>query len=852
MMQQYMLTKENYKDCLLFYRLGDFYELFFEDAVIASKALDLTLTGRNCGLDQKAPMCGVPYHAVDTYLSKLVSQGFKVAICEQLTEPAPGTIVSRDVTRVVTPGTVMESSILEDNKNNYIASVYKNNNSIGIAYADISTGEFCVCEFGNNAYVKANDCLVRVKPTEIICNDAMSNAASQINSSKFGYLPVFSKYNDWAYKYENALDMVKKQLNVDSLARFDYAQKYSAISAAGALISYMIDTQKRTLGHINSIVLIKDAEYMYLDNTTCRNLELTETLREQKKRGSLLGVIDKTKTSMGSRLIRNWLLQPLQDSDAINRRLNLVELLKNNPIVLDSISDKLNNICDIQRLAGKISYGSVMPRDCISLMNSLKIIPSVKADIDRLNNTEISLLLSEMDKTTELSDFISKSINEESPAILSGGGFIKKGYNSQLDELRDTSHSAQKWLSDLENAEREKTGIKTLKIGYTRVFGYYIEINKSQIDLVPYNYQRRQTIANHERYITPELKEIEDKILGADELSIKLEQELYAKIKEYMMTLVSSIQSVANDIAQLDCLCSLATIALKNNYCRPNINKDVNCIKIEDGRHPVVEAMLRSEMFIPNDTYLTQTDHTMIITGPNMAGKSTYMRQVALITLMAHIGSFVPAKSADICIVDRIFTRIGASDDLSYGQSTFMVEMIEVANILSNATQNSLLLLDEVGRGTSTYDGLSIAWAVIEHIVNNIKAKTLFATHYHELTQLEGQLDGVKNYRISVKEYDNNIIFLRKIVRGGANRSFGIEVASLAGIDRKIVDRARVILHNVEQVGLETVVATESTTKTDSNNEVINRLKDLDINTVSPMVAFDILNELSMKAKKGK
>ncbi len=852
MMQQYLKTKENYKDCLLMYRLGDFYELFFEDAIEASKILDLTLTGRNCGLEDRAPMCGVPYHAVDTYISKLIENGKKVAICEQLTTPVAGKIVERDVIRVVTPGTVIESNILNDKKNNYIVSLYQNNNNIGASYADISTGEFCTLEFSENAFIKINDFLNRIKPTEIICNEQMFENALNLPSYKAGYLPKFEKYFEWTFDLSSATETIRKQLNVQTIAKYDYAKKVFAISASGALINYLLETQKRSLTHINKITLINNTEFLYLDTTTIKNLELTETLREQKKKGSLLGVLDYTKTSMGARLLRSWVLEPLQNSNDINYRLDAVESLKNDPIKLSALQNKLSGINDILRLSGKISYGNVMPRDLISLKNSMLVLPGLREEIKNINNQLISNLIIDTENYSLLSNFLDKAFIEEPPAIISGGGFIKEGFNSELDSLRKTSSQAQGWLTNLEAKEREETGIKNLKIGYTRVFGYYIEVTRSQQEAVPFRYIRKQTISNHERYTTPELREIEEKILHADDLSIKLEQNLFNDIKEYLTNLVPMLQSAASDIAKLDCIASLASVAIKNNYVKPVINDKIDSIKIIDGRHPVVETFLKQESFIPNDTFITPKDHTMIITGPNMAGKSTYMRQVAIITLLAHIGSFVPAKEAEICITDRIFTRIGASDDLSYGQSTFMVEMSEVSNIVNNATSKSLLILDEIGRGTSTYDGLSIAWAVIEYLVQKVKAKTLFATHYHELTQLEGLLEGVKNYRISIKEFNNTIIFLRKIVRGGANKSFGIEVASLAGIYKEIIDRAKVILHNIEQNSIDNTVKLEKDLENinPEKSQVVNMLKELNIENLTPINAFEILQDLISKAKK--
>ncbi len=856
MMQQYMQTKEQYKDCLLFYRLGDFYEMFFDDAITASKVLDLTLTGRNCGLEERAPMCGVPYHAVETYIAKLIDNGYKVAICEQLTTPEQGKIVARDVIRVITPGTVIENSMLDEKKNNYIASVYKQKTNLGIAYCDITTGEFVVSEFSQDGINALNDILVRIRPSEIICNEETLQISSNLACVKLNIMPKFQTYFEYAYDYDTACDTIKKQLNIATLVGFDFAKLDNAICASGALIKYILETQKRTLNSINKISVEKNSDYLYMDISTCRNLELTETIRDQKKKGSILWLLDNTKTSMGARLLRNWVLQPLTNETKINDRLQAVEELVNNPIVLNDITTVINNISDIQRLTGKISYGSIMPRDCLMLKNSLINLPDVYHLVRNLKSNIASSLLIDVDKINELTTFLDKAIDEDAPNIISGGGFIKNGFNQELDQLKNIGIEGQKWLAALEATEREQTGIKNLKVGYTRVFGYYIEVSKAQQDQIPFRYQRRQTVANHERYITEELKQIEEKILNAEDLSIKLEQQIYNQAKEYMQTLVSDLQQISLDIATLDCLCSLAQVAIKHNYVKPTINNSIKTINIKEGRHPVVEALLKDEQFIPNDCFLdTNQDRTLIITGPNMAGKSTYMRQIAVITLLAHIGSFVPAKQAEISITDRIFTRIGATDDLAYGQSTFMVEMIEVANIINNATKDSLLILDEVGRGTSTYDGLSIAWAVLEYITNNIQAKTLFATHYHEIADLEGQLDGVKNYRISVKEFNDQVIFLRKIVRGGANKSFGIQVASLAGINNNVIKRAKEILHALEENDLckDSKLFKDNTTQpvdTTDYKEIISILQETNMNTVSPIVAFEILNDLVQKAKK--
>ena len=857
MMQQYLATKEQYKDCLLFYRLGDFYEMFFEDAKLASKVLDLTLTGRNCGLEEKAPMCGVPYMAVETYIAKLISHGYKVAICEQMSEPVAGKIVTRDVTRVITPGTVIENNILDERRNNYIASIYFQKGNIGLAYADISTGEFKVCEFNENSLSKLNDTLIRVRPAEIICNNEMLNNIDAITATKANILPRFQSYLDYSFEQSNAIDTIKKQLNIVNIVGHDFSKLVFGMSAAGALITYLLETQKRALNNINKIVVERFDNFMYLDVYACKNLELTESLREQKRKGSVLALLDRTKTSMGARQLAKWLTQPLQNEEEINMRLNCVESLVGNKILLNDIQHTLSAINDIERLSAKISYNTIMPKDCISLKNSLHYIPELwelTRDVPIIGN-----LFNNYTDIKVLENLIDNVIDDEPAAVLSNGGFIKKGFSAELDELKNASKDGQKWLSALEAEEREKTGIKNLKIGYTRVFGYYIEISKSQENLIPYRYQRKQTISNHERYVTDELKQIEEKILNSEELAQKMELNIYNGFKNELLKFVELIQDLSSKIAFIDCIASFANIAVERNYVKPKINKSVKHIKIVEGRHPVVESILKDEQFVPNDALLdSKENRTLIITGPNMAGKSTYMRQIALITLFAHIGCFVPAKSAEICLVDRIFTRIGASDDLSYGQSTFMVEMVEVANIINNATSKSLLLLDEVGRGTSTYDGMSIAWAVIEYISTAIKAKTLFSTHYHEITGLEGQLEGVKNYRVSVKEYNNSVLFLRKIVRGGANRSFGIEVASLSGIYSEIINRAREILHILEERDINNgKLSSVSNPETHSTynpvlEQTYNQLLDIDMNRVSPMEAFEILNSLVERVQKDK
>ena len=857
MMQHYLETKEKYKDSLLFYRLGDFYEMFFEDAITVSKALDLTLTGRACGLEERAPMCGVPAKSVDIYIAKLIEQGFKVAICEQLTEATQGQMVERDVVRVVTPGTIMESNMLDDKKNNYIASVYKNKENIGLSYTDITTGEFFVTQFTNEASLKElNDILLMIKPAEIICNDEMFLESYNLDGVKLGVLPKFFAYFNWAYEKNKATENLKRQFKVESLQVFDLTDKKFALQASGALMEYLNETQKRSLTHINKIELLKNNHFMYLDVNTRKNLELTETIRDRKKVGSLLWLLDQTKTSMGARNLRTWVEQPLQDEVEINNRLNGVEELVHSTILRQDVISELSHINDMERLAGKISYGTLTPRDCLSLLVSLKQLPNLK---NLLKQTKSSILNTILNRITDFSTtvhLLETAIVENPPMTTKDGGYIKKGYNEELDELRSVNKEGKNWIAKLEAEEKEKTGIKNLKIGFNRVFGYYLEVTNSQKDMVPFRYQRKQTLTGGERYITEELKQIEDKILNSEERSLKLELTLFNEIRETLLQIVEDLQTASKHIAILDTLTSFATVAVINNYVKPEINASIQSIEIEEGRHPVIEKILKDEAFVPNNTTLDRMDNrTMIITGPNMAGKSTYMRQVALITLMAHIGSFVPANSAKISLTDRIFTRIGATDDLASNQSTFMVEMVEVANILHNATSKSLIILDEIGRGTSTFDGLSIAWSVMEYVSKHLNAKTLFSTHYHELTELEGILDGVKNYRINVKEFNGSIIFLRKIARGGAIKSFGIEVASLAGLPKEVTTRAKQILIRLEasdinKTSLSNVNKEEKTAVSKYQEEVIHLLKESNIENLSPLEAFGVLQDLIEKVKK--
>lgn len=866
MMKHYLTLKEQYKDCILLFRLGDFYEMFFEDAETASRILDLTLTGRDCGMTERAPMCGVPYHAIDGYIVKLVDNGYKVAICEQLTTPAESKgMVERDVVRIITPGTLTDETMLIEKQNNYIASVIINGNNTGIAWTDISTGEFYLYEF-DNSKTNIEDLLLTIKPKEIISSEQAFMLSSDLNTVKCNELPKFQCYYNWAYDYGNAYKTLLKQLNVITLDSFEVSDKKYAISAAGALVEYLLETQKRTLSHINSLIYLKDNSFMFLDSNTRRNLEITETIRDHKKKGTLLWLLDNTATNMGARLIRKWIEQPLIDSIAINKRLNSVEELIKQSIIRQEILEILPRIRDIERLTGKISYGSVNPRDCISIGESLSRLPELKKKLKNFKTELIVESTNNIDLMEDIEKLLNTSIDPNAPMVMKDGGYIKDGYNAELDELRSARRNGEKWIANIEATEKELTGIKNIKISYNRVFGYFIEVPKSNIDKVPYRYVRKQTLTNCERYITEELKKIEDKVLNAETLAIELEIRLFEEIKSILKTKIIPLQKTSSAVSISDALCSLATVAITNKYVKPRINDKIAAIKIIEGRHPVVEALLSTNEYVSNDTLLdTKENSTMIITGPNMAGKSTYMRQVALITLMAHIGSFVSAKEAEISITDRIFTRVGASDDVSYGQSTFMVEMVETAAILNNATPKSLLILDEIGRGTSTYDGLSIAWAVMEYINSRVKAKTMFATHYHELTELEGTLPGVKNYRILVNEQKSKIIFLHKIVRGGTNKSFGIEVASLAGVPNEVIDRAKQIAKALEandinkdsnSIMLGAIGLKESNLKQlsfvaeNKETEIIRTLKDLKIDNCTPMQAFMILTELIEKAKK--
>lgn len=862
MMQHYIQVKEAHKDCILFYRLGDFYEMFFDDAVKVSKLLELTLTGKDCGLSERAPMCGIPYHAAEGYIAKLVSLGEKVAICEQLSDPAKKSksseLVERDVIRIVSAGTLIEDSMLDEKKNNYIGAAYKDGDVFAASWADITTGEFCAAKFSDaDALQSTIDLLLKLSVSEIICNDDMLFASKELKEVKRDLLPPFSSYYAWAFNEKHAEKNLCEQFHTASLAAFEIAGCPQAISAAGAVIEYLKETQKHALKNITSIRFVKNEKFMTLDSIAIRNLELTRTNAENKKYGSLLWLLDKTSTGMGARLMTQMLLSPLNDREEIEYRQNGVEELYNGTVVRAGIGEALKEIRDVERLTGKISNGNLTPKDCLALCASLEAIPALKFRLTGFSSKILRDIDAELYELRDVKELLSAAIDPEASSVMKDGGYIRTGYNKELDELRSLRANSTELKDRLETREREATGIPKLKIGFNRLFGYYIEISNAFKDKVPERYIRRQTLTTGERFVTEELKELESKILGAEEGALKLEAELYSQIKDVLLGKIQELQKISHAVALLDCLVSFANLAKQYKYCRPKIVSRGGELKISEGRHPVVEALSR-EHFVPNDTLLDGGENrTMIITGPNMAGKSTYMRQTALIVLMAHIGCFVPAKTATIPLMDRIFTRVGASDNLIFDQSTFMVEMTEVASILLHATKDSLLVLDEVGRGTSTYDGLSIAWAVVEFLTKKIGAKTLFATHYHELTELEGKLDGVKNYKVTVRELGGNIVFLRKIQRGGANKSFGVEVASLAGVPKEVTARAKQILKNLEKNDVNRSEFafenddTEETApiQTRRLSEVERILKGTDENTLSPMQALLLISDLKQKLK---
>ena len=862
MMQRYLETKEEYKDCILFYRLGDFYEMFFEDAITASRELELTLTGKDCGQEERAPMCGIPHHAAEIYVSRLINKGYKVAICEQLEDPKTTKgIVKRGVIRVVTPGTLVESNMLEERKNNYIMSIYKTGIYFGISICDISTGEFYSAEIKeNNNFPILLDEIARYTPSELVINSMMANCLDEMNKIKERFENVYiTKFNDKFFSEE--LNNINLRFNVvDNNERKieNLAEKKLALSSINALVQYIEDTQKTSLDHINKITIYNLSKYMALDINARRNLEITEKMRDKSKKGTLLWVLDKTSTSMGGRLLRRWLNDPLVDVDEINRRLNAVKELKDDIILRGEVIENLKKVYDIERLAGKMAYGNANARDMVTLKNSLFKLPEVKQILKNCKSDLLKGLYEKLDELQDIYQLIEKSIVEDPPMTIKDGGIIKLGYDEEIDKLKTAQTEGKTWLVQLEAEEKEKTGIKNLKIGFNKVFGYFIEVTKSYLDQVPDRFIRKQTLTNAERYITEDLKNLENQILGAEEKVINLEYNAFVEIREEISKNVTRLQTTSEVISSLDVLTSFAQVAEDFNYCMPVVDSS-GTIDIKNGRHPVIEKILGEGVFVENDTFLDKGDNRLsIITGPNMAGKSTYMRQVALITLMAQCGSFVPAESANIGVVDKIFTRVGASDDLSMGQSTFMVEMMEVATILKEATPNSLVILDEIGRGTSTYDGLSIAWAVAEYIADKQKcgAKTLFATHYHELTELENKIEGIKNYSIAVKEKGEDIIFLRKIVRGGTDESYGIHVARLAGVPKVVTQKANEILRSLEKKNILTGKKQDKKQvegQFDMYNyklaEIAHEIDKVNLNELTPIDALNTLVRIKEKMK---
>ena len=859
MMQQYLKTKEQYKDCILFYRLGDFYEMFFEDALTASKELEITLTGKNCGLEERAPMCGVPYHAVEGYLNKLVSKGYKVAICEQVEDPklAKG-LVAREVVRIVTPGTNLNTS--DESKNNYLMCIVYLSDRYGISTADITTGDYFVTEVDSER--KLLDEINKFTPSEIVCNEAFSMSGVDLDDLKFRLNIALYPLESWYFDDELCKNTLLEHFQVSSLAGLGLTDFGCGTIAAGALLKYLYETQKNSLSHMTHLQPYTIGKYMIIDSSTRRNLELVETLREKQKRGSLLWVLDKTKTAMGARTLRSMVEQPLIDRYEIEKRHEAIAELNANVITREELREYLNPIYDLERLIGRISYQTANPRDLIAFKTSLEMLPHIKTLMADFKSPLLTELCEELDVLSDLQSLIEQAIQEDPPISIRDGDIIKDGFHEDVDRYRKAKTEGKSWLAKVESDEREKTGIKNLKIKYNKVFGYYLEVTNSYKDMVPDYYMRKQTLTNAERYITPELKELEDTILGAEDKLVALEYSLFCELREQISSQVLRIQKTAKAVAMMDVFASLAFVAERNKFVRPKMNER-GIIDIKGGRHPVVERMIENDMFIPNDTYLDNGNKRIsVITGPNMAGKSTYMRQVALIVLMAQIGSFVPADSAKIGIVDRIFTRVGASDDLASGQSTFMVEMTEVANILRNATSSSLLILDEIGRGTSTFDGLSIAWAVIEYISNPriLGAKTLFATHYHELTELEGSLAGVNNYCIAVKEKGDDIVFLRKIIKGGADKSYGIQVAKLAGVPEPVIERAKELVEELsaadislkpKAVPVEMKMEEEQISLFDTVNDddIITEIRDMDLGNMTPLDALNTISRLQNKIK---
>lgn len=860
MMKQYITIKEKYPDTILFFRLGDFYEMFFDDAIVASKELEIALTQRDCGGDKKAPMCGIPHHVSDSYISKLVEKGYKVAICEQLEDPSVAKgLVKRDVIRIVTPGTISDLNVLDEKSNNYLVSIYLDNIGVGISYVDTTTGEMYTTEYIGNeesSYTFVLDELGKISPSEMIANKIFMKNKKITKFIENRLNPFINLYDDKFIAQKDWIELILSHFKINNLNTIGIKNKVYSIISTGILIDYLYNTQKDSLEHIIQLNYYEPEEYMILDINTRTNLEIHETIMSREKKGSLIGVLDKTSTAMGGRLLKKWLEQPLINIKEIKKRQDIVEHFVNDIILMDQVRVCLNYIYDLERLVGKISYGNCNARDLVSLKSSIGKIPELKKlllESKQKNFREIGMAI---DPMKDIYDLINKSIVDNPPISIKEGGLIKEGYNPELDELKKASTNGKQWLAKLERKEKETTGIKNLKIGFNKKTGYFFEVTNSNLNLVPKHFIRRQTLTNSERFITDELKDIEDKIVGAEDKMVEIEYRIFQEIRERVKSDTYRIQKASKLISQIDVLNSFAQVAYENDYIRPQIN-DEGIIHIVGGRHPVVETTIENEMFVPNDTYLDMNaNRIQIITGPNMAGKSTYMRQVAIIALMAQTGSFVPAKAANMGIVDRIFTRIGASDNLSQGESTFMVEMNEVSNIIKNATKNSLIILDEVGRGTSTYDGLSIAWAIVEYIANNIKAKTLFATHYHELTELEKEIKGIKNLTILVEERGEEIIFLRKIVEGATNRSYGIEVAKLAGINDAIIDRANEVLHQIENSHNFSMHKKEKNSNKQMNikdyqkDYFIDRINKIDVSKITPIEAINILYELTEEAKR--
>ena len=841
MMKMYLETKKQHDDCIIFYRLGDFYEMFFDDATTASKEMEITLTGKSCGLEERAPMCGVPYHAVDSYINRLVTKGYKVCIVEQTEDPAQAKgLVKREVVRIVTPGTNLNTAAMDEGRNNYIMSIAYIGGKFGISIADVTTGDYYVTEVTTERNVV--DEINKFMPSEIICNHSFLMSGMDIDDLKDRLSISVFELEEWYLDEEICSDVLKEHFGMVDLAGLGISNMSLGIIASGSLLKYLYETQKNSLSHMTKLIPYSTSTFMILDTSTRRNLELCETLREKQKKGSLLWVLDKTKTAMGARTLRNYIEQPLISKEEIINRQKVIEELNKSMITRDELREYLAPIYDLERLLSKISYRSANPRDLIAFKTSLSMLPHIKNIIMDFKSPLFKDIYNRLDVLEDITTLISESIMDDPPINIKEGGIIRTGYNEEIDKLRNAKTEGKTWLAEMEASEKESTGIKNLKIKYNKVFGYYIEVSNSFKDQVPDYYVRKQTLTNAERYTTDKLKELEDVIMGAEDKLFSLEYNIFTAIRDEIFNQINRIQQTAKAVAQIDVFASLAFVADRNHYVKPKINEK-GVIDIKDGRHPVVEKMMPDNTFIANNTFLDMNNNRLaIITGPNMAGKSTYMRQTALIVLMAQIGSFVPAKYANISICDKIFTRVGASDDLASGQSTFMVEMTEVANILRNATANSLLILDEIGRGTSTFDGLSIAWAVVEHICDKklLGAKTLFATHYHELTELEGTLPGVNNYCISVKEQGDDIVFLRKIVAGGADKSYGIQVAKLAGVPESVLNRAKELVNELSNADI-TVKAKEIAANLQPGNNVLPTMND-DLEA-HQMTLFDTVRE---------